>query len=97
MSDAPKPLTDDEEARARMVRGLDMPPDFQDRVCTEYFRIDPIDGYKEYGDLSAVDPPYARRMQCDTCRTKWLGCWDNFTCPECGEGELPQASIGGKT
>jgi len=32
MSDAPKPLTDGEEARARMIRGFDMPPDFQDRV-----------------------------------------------------------------
>lgn len=47
------------------------------------------DGWKNYGDLSAVDPPYRVDMQCDACKTRWLGCWDNFQCPECGEGELP--------
>lgn len=56
----------------------------------DYFRVDPIDGYKNYGNLSAVDPPYQRRMHCDACKTKWIGCWDNFQCPECGEGELPR-------
>ena len=50
------------------------------------------DGMKDYGDLSAVGPPYTVSMRCDTCRTKWLGCWDNFQCPECGEGELPKAT-----
>jgi hypothetical protein len=49
-----------------------------------------VDGFKDYGDLSAVDPPYRRRMRCEKCKTKWMGCWDNFQCPECGEGELPQ-------
>jgi hypothetical protein len=51
------------------------------------------DGWKDYGNLSAVDPPYQRAMQCDDCKTKWMGCWDNFTCPECGEGELPKSSV----
>jgi hypothetical protein len=58
-------------------------------AVVDCFRIDPIDGYKDYGYLAAVDPPYVRRMQCDKCHTKWRGCWDNFQCPECGEGELP--------
>jgi hypothetical protein len=49
-------------------------------------------GYRDYGYLAAVDPPYARGMQCDACKVKWIGCWDNFQCPECGEGELPKPS-----
>jgi exosome complex RNA-binding protein Csl4 len=52
------------------------------------------DGTKDYGDLSAVGPPYTVSMRCESCRTKWLGCWDNFQCPECGEGELPKATDG---
>jgi hypothetical protein len=52
------------------------------------------DGFKHYGDLSAVDPPYRRSMECDACRTRWMGCWDNFQCPECGKGELPNATYG---
>lgn len=48
------------------------------------------DGYKDYGNLSAVDPPYQGSMTCEKCKTRWLGCWDNFQCPECGEGELPR-------
>ena len=59
----------------------------------DYFRIDPIDGFKDYGDLSAVEPPYRIHMRCEACRTKWYGCWDNFQCPECGEGELPRAQL----
>ena len=47
------------------------------------------DGYRDYGDLSAVDPPYQRGMECDRCKTRWKGCWDSFQCPECGKGELP--------
>ena len=50
------------------------------------------DGWKDYGDLSAVEPPYRVSMQCDACRTRWYGCWDNFQCPECGEGELPRGA-----
>ena len=51
------------------------------------------DGWKDYGDLSAVEPPYQVAMTCERCRTKWLGCWDNFQCPECGDGELPGAAL----
>ena len=49
--------------------------------------------YKYLGDLSAVDPPYSRMMYCDDCMVKWMGCWDSFECPECGNGELPAASL----
>jgi len=52
---------------------------------------DKEDGWKDYGDLSAVEPPYRVSMACERCKTKWYGCWDNFQCPECGEGELPHA------
>lgn len=45
------------------------------------------DGYKDYGDLSAVEPPYRRSMQCEHCKTCWYGCWDNFQCPECGAAD----------
>jgi hypothetical protein len=47
--------------------------------------------YRDYGDLSAVDPPNRVSMQCDSCRVRWQGCWDNFQCPECGEGQLPNS------
>jgi len=45
---------------------------------------------KYLGDLSAVDPPYRRYMECYACQLSWDGCWDNFQCPKCGEGELPK-------
>jgi hypothetical protein len=51
-------------------------------------------GYRDLGDLSAVEPPYRIRMQCDRCRIVWYGCWDQFQCPECGEGELPTQELG---
>lgn len=47
------------------------------------------DGWKDYGDLSAVATVHRVAMSCDRCKTRWYGCWDNFQCPECGEGELP--------
>lgn len=50
------------------------------------------DGWKDYGYLAAVDPPYAINMRCAKCKTRWMGCWDAFQCPECGEGELPELS-----
>jgi hypothetical protein len=50
-------------------------------------------GYRDYGYLAAVDPPYAVSMRCDACKTKWLGCLDVFQCPECGLGELPNTSL----
>ena len=48
------------------------------------FRID-ADGYRNYGDLSAVEPVYRVAMSCEPCRTRWLGCWDAFECPVCLE------------
>jgi hypothetical protein len=47
------------------------------------------DGYEYLGDFSATPPWFSRAMQCDDCRVKWTGCWDNFQCPRCGKGELP--------
>ncbi len=47
--------------------------------------------YKYLGNFSAVDPVYSRHMECDKCRVSWTGCWDNFQCPKCGEGELPKS------
>jgi hypothetical protein len=51
------------------------------------------DTYKDYGNRSSVDPPYSVAMRCDVCKTKWIGCWDNYECPECGEGELPSSEL----
>lgn len=44
---------------------------------------------KDLGNLSAVDPPYGRRMWCDACEVTWIGCWDSYLCPQCDEGDLP--------
>ena len=48
-----------------------------------------MDDYRYLGDLSATPPWHTRLMACHTCRVEWGGCWDNFQCPICGEGELP--------
>lgn len=45
--------------------------------------------YKHLGDFSATPPWHSRWMCCDKCMVSWMGCWDNFQCPQCGEGELP--------
>ncbi len=45
--------------------------------------------YKYLGDFSATPPEHSRAMSCDDCMVSWTGCWDNFQCPKCGEGELP--------
>lgn len=45
--------------------------------------------YKYLGDFSATPPQYSRGMSCDKCMVSWTGCWDNFMCPKCGEGEIP--------
>jgi hypothetical protein len=50
------------------------------------------DGYRDYGDLSAVEPWARVSMTCERCKVRWYGCWDNYQCPECGEGELPGPS-----
>ena len=49
--------------------------------------------YKYLGDFSATPPQYSRSMSCDDCMVSWTGCWDNFMCPKCGEGELPNSEF----
>ncbi len=46
-------------------------------------------GYEYMGNLSACEPWAAVGMSCDKCKVSWTGCWDNYQCPKCGEGELP--------
>lgn len=48
---------------------------------------------RHLGNFSAVDPAYSRLMYCYECNVSWVGCWDNFMCPECGKGELPSNNI----
>ena len=52
-------------------------------------KIDALNEYEHLGNLSAVDPWHRRFMQCHDCQVSWDGCWDNFQCPRCGNGELP--------
>lgn len=52
-----------------------------------------MSGYKYLGDFSATPPWYSVSMSCDDCRVSWSGCWDNFECPKCGKGELPNNRI----
>jgi hypothetical protein len=47
------------------------------------------DGYKYLGNFAACEQWAARMMFCDDCGVSWTGCWDNFECPKCGNGELP--------
>lgn len=49
--------------------------------------------YQYLGDYSAVDPAYSRHMMCHDCIVSWTGCWDNFQCPKCGDGELPSNNL----
>jgi hypothetical protein len=49
--------------------------------------------FEYLGNFSAVDPAYYRAMSCYKCHVSWTGCWDNFQCPKCGEGELPTSEI----
>lgn len=49
--------------------------------------------YTYLGDLSATPPWHSKSMSCDDCRVRWVGCWDNFQCPKCGQGELPSSEV----
>lgn len=49
--------------------------------------------YKYLGDFSATPPWHSRSMSCDKCKVRWTGCWDNFQCPKCGDGELPSNDV----
>jgi hypothetical protein len=44
---------------------------------------------KYLGNFAACEQWAAVGMQCDDCSVSWIGCWDNFQCPQCGKGELP--------
>tara|TARA_R110000772_G_scaffold86268_1_gene180661 strand:+ start:924 stop:1118 length:195 start_codon:yes stop_codon:yes gene_type:complete len=48
-----------------------------------------MNGYQFIGNFSAVEPVYSRHMSCHDCEVEWTGCWDNFQCPKCGAGEIP--------
>lgn len=52
-----------------------------------------MEDYKYLGNFSAVDPAYSRGMSCHDCKVDWIGCYDNFMCPICGKGELPNNEI----
>jgi hypothetical protein len=56
-------------------------------------KIDELIDLVYLGNFSAVDPVYSRHMECYDCRVSWTGCWDNFQCPKCGKGELPNSEI----
>jgi len=49
---------------------------------------------KYLGNFSAVEPVHTRYMICYNCNVSWNGCWDNFMCPICGEGDIPSTSCG---
>jgi len=48
-----------------------------------------VNDYKYLGNFAACEPWAAVGMSCDKCKVQWTGCWDNYQCPKCGEGELP--------
>ena len=52
-------------------------------------RVGEVDsyGYKYLGNFSATEPWHSRHMLCSDCMASWIGCWDNFQCPQCGEGD----------
>jgi hypothetical protein len=49
--------------------------------------------YKYLGNFAACEPWAAQGMSCDDCSVSWTGCWDNFQCPKCGNGELPNCNF----
>ena len=49
------------------------------------------ENYKDLGNISAVEPVYAIALQCDVCRVKWIGCWDQAACPQCGNHDSWEA------
>lgn len=40
--------------------------------------------YKHLGNFNAAPDWAAMTLRCDVCRVEWIGCWDNATCPQCG-------------
>lgn len=49
--------------------------------------------YRYLGNFSATPPWYDTGMVCHDCKVSWTGCWDNFQCPLCGQGELPNNNL----
>jgi anaerobic ribonucleoside-triphosphate reductase len=45
--------------------------------------------YEYLGDFSATPVWHTRHMVCHECKVSWGGCWDNFECPKCGNGDIP--------
>lgn len=52
-----------------------------------------VKNFQYLGDFSATPPEHSRHMSCYECEVEWIGCWDNFQCPQCGEGELPSCGL----
>lgn len=52
--------------------------------------------YEYLGDFSATPPWHGQFMCCHDCQVSWTGCWDNFQCPQCGKGDLPNNEYKGK-
>lgn len=64
-----------------------------DVFVKKFERYSVFDSYEYLGDFSATPPTHSRAMSCHKCRVSWTGCWDNFQCPKCGEGELPTSEL----
>lgn len=45
--------------------------------------------YKKIDTGIGADPIHKVEMYCDNCKVRWDGCWDNFSCPICGNGDPP--------
>ena len=52
-----------------------------------------MNDYKYLGNFSATPPWHSVSMSCHDCKVSWIGCWDNFQCPQCGNGDLPDCSL----
>lgn len=62
--------------------------------------------YEDLGDLCCSPLPsglslpvtiqawHSRSLNCHDCKVTWLGCWDNFKCSRCGNGEIPKPITG---
>lgn len=40
--------------------------------------------YKFLGNISAVEGWASVALRCDVCMVEWVGCYDQATCPRCG-------------
>lgn len=44
--------------------------------------------FDHLGDYTAGVKEWGEIMACTSCRVTWLGCWDCFQCPICGDGDI---------